>query len=242
MPVPAPTSRRGDRAPRQPRRPPWSTLKPPFPAVAGLYARPTVVNNVESIASVPSILLHSADWFNTWEPRTRPASASSSSGHVKNPGQYEAPMGITMRELLDLAGGMRHPSFDQFWTPGGSSTPLFTNEHLDVPLEFGAVAKTGSMLGTRALRSRLQRVCRAPSTGGPTTSTSPVAVHRAAKAPGGSSRSSAGSSTGGAARPTSTSSSTSATTSSAAASAPGDGATSPITSAIQYFRDEYIRT
>ena len=135
--------------------------KPPFPAVAGLYARPTVVNNVESIASVPPILLHGADWFKHMGTQDSTGfGIFSLSGHVKNPGQYEAPMGITMRELLDLAGGMRHPERPiKFWTPGGSSTPLFTDEHLDVPLEFGAVAKAGSMLGTRALQVFDSSVC-----------------------------------------------------------------------------------
>jgi NADH-quinone oxidoreductase subunit F len=77
----------------------------------------------------------------------------SLSGHVKRPGQFEAPLGITLRELLDMAGGMRDPQHPlKFWTPGGSSTPLFTDEHLDVPLDFEAVAAAGSMLGTRALQ------------------------------------------------------------------------------------------
>src|SRR5262245_29545195 len=129
-------------------------LKPPFPAVAGLYARPTVVNNVESIASVPPILLHGADWFaDMGTEKSQGFGIFSLSGHVKRPGQYEAPLGITLRELLDLAGGMRDPNHDlKFWTPGGSSTPLFTAEHLDVPLDFESVAAAGSMLGTRALQ------------------------------------------------------------------------------------------
>ena len=77
----------------------------------------------------------------------------SLSGHVKRPGQYEAPLGITLRELLDMAGGMRDPQHKlKFWTPGGSSTPMFTDEHLDVPLDFESVAAAGSMLGTRALQ------------------------------------------------------------------------------------------
>jgi NADH-quinone oxidoreductase subunit F len=129
-------------------------LKPPFPAVAGLYARPTVVNNVESIASVPPILLHGADWFaDMGTAKSQGFGIFSLSGHVKRPGQYEAPLGITLRELLDMAGGMRDPNHDlKFWTPGGSSTPLFTAEHLDTPLDFESVAAAGSMLGTRALQ------------------------------------------------------------------------------------------
>ncbi|TWE11548.1 NADH-quinone oxidoreductase subunit NuoF [Rudaeicoccus suwonensis] len=128
-------------------------LKPPFPAVAGLYARPTVVNNVESIASVPPIVLHGADWFSGMgTEKSKGFGIFSLSGHVTRPGQYEAPLGITLRELLDMAGGMRNGRRLKFWTPGGSSTPLFTDEHLDVPLDFESVAAAGSMLGTRALQ------------------------------------------------------------------------------------------
>jgi NADH-quinone oxidoreductase subunit F len=128
-------------------------LKPPFPAVAGLYARPTVVNNVESIASVPSIVLNGAEWFTSMgTPKSAGYGLFSLSGHIRYPGQYEAPLGITLRELLDLAGGMRADHELKFWTPGGSSTPLFTAEHLDTPLDFESVGAAGSMLGTRALQ------------------------------------------------------------------------------------------
>jgi len=128
-------------------------LKPPFPAVAGLYARPTVVNNVESIASVPSIVEHGADWFSgLGTEKSTGYGLFSLSGHVTRPGQYEAPLGITLRELLDMAGGVRAGHRLKFWTPGGSSTPIFTDAHLDVPLDFEAVGTAGSMLGTRALQ------------------------------------------------------------------------------------------
>jgi len=128
-------------------------LKPPFPAVAGLYARPTVVNNVESIASVPSIIENGADWFSGMgTEKSKGYGLFSLSGHVRRPGQYEAPLGITLRELLDMAGGVRAGHELKFWTPGGSSTPLFTDEHLDTPLDFESTAAAGSMLGTRALQ------------------------------------------------------------------------------------------
>ena len=128
-------------------------LKPPFPAVAGLYARPTVVNNVESIASVPSIVRNGPAWFaGMGTEKSTGYGLFSVSGHVRHPGQFEAPLGITMRELLALAGGMRDGSTVKFWTPGGSSTPLFTDAHLDVPLDFESTAAAGSMLGTRALQ------------------------------------------------------------------------------------------
>ncbi|HYN65313.1 MAG TPA: SLBB domain-containing protein, partial [Ornithinibacter sp.] len=115
-------------------------LKPPFPAVAGLYARPTVVNNVESIASVPSIVNGGADWFKSMgTERSTGFGFFSLSGHVTRPGQYEAPLGITLRELLAMAGGIRRGHELKFWTPGGSSTPMFTAEHLDTPLDFESV-------------------------------------------------------------------------------------------------------
>ena len=127
-------------------------LKPPFPATNGLYDSPTVVNNVGTLASVPYIVLGGADWYKLLGPEGSPGtSIYSLSGRVKNPGQYEAPMGTTLRALLELAGGMSRGKQLKFWTPGGSSTPLFTQAHLDVPLDFDSAVKAGSMNGTSAL-------------------------------------------------------------------------------------------
>ena len=128
-------------------------LKPPFPATAGLYASPTVVNNVGTLASVPAIILGGADWWKTMGPERSPGtSIFSLSGRIERPGQYEAPMGTTLRELLAMAGGIRAGHELKFWTPGGSSTPLLTAEHLDLPLDFDSVVKAGSMNGTSALQ------------------------------------------------------------------------------------------
>jgi NADH-quinone oxidoreductase subunit F len=127
--------------------------RPPFPAVAGLYGRPTVVNNVETIASIPSIISRGADWFRSLgTEKSAGFGLFSLSGHVTRPGQYEAPLGVTLRELLGFAGGVRQGHQLKFWTPGGSSTPLLTGEHLDVPLDYEALEDAGSMLGTRALQ------------------------------------------------------------------------------------------
>ena len=137
-------------------------LRPPFPAVAGLYASPTVINNVESISSVPSIIANGASWFAAMgTERSKGFGIFSLSGHVTNPGQYEAPLGITLRRLIELAGGIRDGHELKFWTPGGSSTPLLTagDEHLDMPLDFEAVAAAGSMLGTRALQLFDETTC-----------------------------------------------------------------------------------
>ncbi|SHN45539.1 NADH-quinone oxidoreductase subunit NuoF [Cryptosporangium aurantiacum] len=127
-------------------------LKPPFPAVAGLYGGPTVVNNVETIASVPYIVLGGAEWWKTMGTEKSPGpKIYSISGRVNRPGQYECTLGTTLRELLELAGGMKDGHELRFWTPGGSSTPMFTEEHLDVPLDFEGAAAAGSMLGTTAV-------------------------------------------------------------------------------------------
>ena len=135
-------------------------LRPPFPAVAGLYACPTVVNNVESIASVPPILVRGVDWFRSMGTEKSPGfTLYSLSGHVTRPGQYEAPLGITLRELLDYAGGVRAGHELKFWTPGGSSTPLLTAEHLDIPLDYEGMASVGSMLGTKALQIFDETTC-----------------------------------------------------------------------------------
>jgi len=128
-------------------------LRPPFPAVAGLYASPTVINNVESIASVPPIIARGVDWFKSFgSPKSPGFTLYSLSGHVTRPGQYEAPLGVTLRDLLDLAGGVREGHELKFWTPGGSSTPLLTQEHLDAPLDYEGMTDAGSMLGTKALQ------------------------------------------------------------------------------------------
>ena len=135
-------------------------LRPPFPAIAGLYARPTVVNNVESIASVPAIVMNGAEWYQSMgTEKSKGTTLYSLSGHVVNPGQFEAPLGITLREILDLAGGVRPGHKLKFWTPGGSSTPLFTDAHLDVPLDYEGVAAAGSMLGTKALQIFDETTC-----------------------------------------------------------------------------------
>lgn len=128
-------------------------LRPPFPAVAGLYASPTVVNNVETIASVPAIVREGAAWFSSMgTEKSKGCTLYSLSGHVARPGQFEAPMGITLRQLLDLSGGIRAGHELKFWTPGGSSTPILTPADIDLPLDYEGMAAAGSMLGTKALQ------------------------------------------------------------------------------------------
>jgi NADH-quinone oxidoreductase subunit F len=135
-------------------------LRPPFPATHGLYQSPTVVNNVETIASVPYIVLGGVEWYRSMGTEKSPGpKIYSISGHVNRPGQFELPMGTTLRTIIDLAGGVRDGHELKAWTPGGSSTPLLTAEHLDVPLDFEGVRDAGSLLGTTALMIMDETVC-----------------------------------------------------------------------------------
>jgi len=128
-------------------------LRPPFPAVEGLYACPTVINNVETLANVPSIMTNGAEWFAKIGPEKSPGTKLFSvSGKVERAGNYEVPMGTPLRTLLDEhAGGVLAGSRLKAWTPGGSSTPMLTDEHVDVALDFESVAAAGSLLGTGAI-------------------------------------------------------------------------------------------
>jgi NADH-quinone oxidoreductase subunit F len=127
-------------------------LRPPFPAVEGLYASPTLINNVETLTNVPSIITRGAEWFARIGTEKSPGTKISSvSGKVERPGNYELPMGTPLRTVLEAAGGMLGGATLKAWTPGGSSTPMLTAEHLDVGLDFESVAAAGSLLGTGAI-------------------------------------------------------------------------------------------
>jgi NADH-quinone oxidoreductase subunit F len=128
-------------------------LRPPFPAVEGLYGCPTLINNVETLCSVPHIVKHGAEWFASIGPEKSPGTkVFSVSGKVERPGNYEVPMGTPLRTLLEEhAGGVLGGRRLKAWTPGGSSTPMLTDEHLDVALDFESVAAAGSLLGTGAV-------------------------------------------------------------------------------------------
>ena len=141
--------------------------RPPFPALEGLYASPTAINNVETLASVPHILARGAAWFASIGPEKSPGTKIFSvSGKVERPGNYEVPMGTPARVLIEeLAGGIVDGKRLKAWTPGGSSTPFLTAEHLDVGLDFESIAAAGSLLGTGAVivtdeRDCMVRVCR----------------------------------------------------------------------------------
>jgi NADH-quinone oxidoreductase subunit F len=125
-------------------------LKPPFPAVEGLYACPTVVNNVETICAVPPIVLNGAAWYKQWgTEKSSGTKLFSVSGPVNKPGNYEVPLGLPIRALLDdYAGGMK-PGFTlKAIIPGGSSVPVLTPDQIDTPLDYESVAAAGSLLGS----------------------------------------------------------------------------------------------
>jgi NADH-quinone oxidoreductase subunit F len=140
-------------------------LRPPFPAVEGLYASPTVINNVETLMSVPDIVLRGPEWFRELGTERSPGTKMFTiSGKVERPGNYELPLGTPMRVLLeDVAGGVLGGRALKAWTPGGSSTPLLTAEHVDTPLDYESVQAAGSLLGRRdgPRRHRLRRGRRA---------------------------------------------------------------------------------
>jgi NADH-quinone oxidoreductase subunit F len=128
-------------------------LRPPFPAIEGLYASPTVINNVETLMSVPDIVLRGPEWFRELGTEKSPGTKMFTiSGKVERPGNYELPLGTPMRVLLeDVAGGVLGGRALKAWTPGGSSTPLLTAEHVDTPLDYESVQAAGSLLGTGAV-------------------------------------------------------------------------------------------
>jgi len=135
--------------------------KPPFPQVSGLWGRPTVVNNVETICNIPGIVANGVDWYQGLGlgefVGTR---ISGVSGRVNNPGCWEVPVGITFRQLLeDFAGGMQDGYELKAFLPGGGSTDFLMPEHLDLVMDPGAVQKAGSRLGTSLIMVLDDKTC-----------------------------------------------------------------------------------
>jgi NADH-quinone oxidoreductase subunit F len=129
-------------------------LKPPFPAVQGLYGGPTLINNVETLSNVPHIVANGADWFKSFGTEQSPGTkVVSVSGCVTRPGNYEVELGIPTRELIcGLAGGPEEGHEVKAFYPGGSSSPVLTAEEgLDLPYSFEAMAEAGSMLGSGSI-------------------------------------------------------------------------------------------
>ncbi len=128
-------------------------LKPPFPANQGLYQGPTLINNVETLATVPTIIkMGGAQYAELGTETSTGTKVVSISGHVRKPGNYEIELGIPSREIIyGLAGGPPEGREVKCWFPGGSSAPVLTRADLDVPYDFDSVAKAGSMLGSGAI-------------------------------------------------------------------------------------------
>jgi NADH-quinone oxidoreductase subunit F len=127
-------------------------LKPPFPAVKGLYGQPTVVNNVETLGYLPHILRRGHDWFaKVGTERSTGYKIVSISGHVQKPGNYEIPLGLPMRELIEIAGGLRPGREFRALQPGGGSSACVFEEHLDSGYDYESLAAAGSMLGSGAV-------------------------------------------------------------------------------------------
>jgi NADH-quinone oxidoreductase subunit F len=142
-------------------------VKPPFPAIKGLWGGPTVVNNVESLANIPGIIGKGPEWFKGLA-RTPEASGMKLfciSGHVVNRACFELPLGMPLGEIIEeTCGGMRPGSRFKACLPGGASTPYFTAEHWQVPMDFDPVAKAGSRLGTGGIVVFDQDTCMVAAT------------------------------------------------------------------------------
>ena len=128
-------------------------LKPPFPAIQGLYQGPTLINNVETLATIPHIIRMGAqEYAKLGVPGSTGTKLVSVSGNVQRPGNYEIELGIPSRDIVyGLAGGPPDGREVKFWFPGGSSAPVLTKEDLDLPYDFDSMAKAGSMLGSGAI-------------------------------------------------------------------------------------------
>jgi NADH-quinone oxidoreductase subunit F len=128
----------------------YPRLKPPFPAVVGLYGGPTVINNAETVATVPAIVALGAEVYAAYgTEKSKGTRIFCLSGHVNRPGNYELPLGTPLRVLIeDFGGGVRSGKRLKAIIPGGSSTPFMTADQLDTPLDFESIAAAGSMLGS----------------------------------------------------------------------------------------------
>ncbi len=143
----------GDRGQPRPR--------PPFPPVSGLYASPTLINNIQTLTTVPIIIERGGAWYAKLGPEASPGTVVYSiSGNVERPGNYELPLGTTLRELIyDVGGGIPGGRKLKAVIPGGSSVPVFTPDQLDTPADFDSIQAAGSFLGSAAIIAVDDRAC-----------------------------------------------------------------------------------
>jgi NADH-quinone oxidoreductase subunit F len=139
----------------------YPRLRPPFPAIQGLYMCPTVVNNVETLAICAEVMRRGLDWFKSLGTEKSPGmTVYSVSGHVKKPGNFELPLGVTMRELIyNHAGGIRDGNKFKAVFPGGSSVPLLFEDELDVIMDFDDPKRYGTYLGSTGIIVMDETVC-----------------------------------------------------------------------------------
>lgn len=139
----------------------YPRVKPPFPAVSGLYGCPTIINNVETLANIPHIINRGAAWFaSIGTPKSTGSKIFCLSGHINKPGNYELPMGTPLRELLyDYGGGIKHGRNLKAVIPGGSSVPVLTVDKVDVQMDFESLAAAGTMLGSAGVIVLDETVC-----------------------------------------------------------------------------------
>ncbi len=135
--------------------------KPPFPAIAGLYAAPTLINNVETIATVPAVIARGGAWYATLGVENANGTrVFSLSGNVVNGGNYELPLGTSLREVIyDIGGGIPNGRTLKAIIPGGSSTPILRADQIDTALDYDSVAAGGSMLGSGGIIAIDDRAC-----------------------------------------------------------------------------------
>ncbi len=138
-----------------------SRIRPPFPAIEGLYACPTVVNNVETLACIPHVINNGADWYAAMgTEKSKGTKIFSLSGHVKRPGNYEVELGTPLSYLInDLGGGVIEGHKIKAIIPGGSSTPFLLPDQLDTPLDYESIAAAGSMLGSGGVIVLHEKTC-----------------------------------------------------------------------------------
>jgi len=128
-------------------------LKPPYPAQTGLFGLPTLVHNIETLICIPNIIERGPEWFaGIGTEKSKGPKIYSVSGHVRRPGNYELPLGISLREIIyEHAGGLREGRKLKAVIPGGASTPILTADKIDTPMAFETLAEAGSALGTGAI-------------------------------------------------------------------------------------------
>ena len=128
-------------------------IRPPFPAVVGLWGGPTVINNAETLASVPHIILGGGQWFaDLGTPKNGGVHLVSISGNVEKPGVYELPLGYNLKKMIyEVAGGIQSGRKLKAVVPGGSSVPIMLPEEIDIPADYESLMKSGSMLGSGAV-------------------------------------------------------------------------------------------